>query len=174
MTKFVAGLVFGKLTLRQRLRENKSHSATIRRRWRAECSCGTFITVPEYYLIRQPNPKVDCGCGRKTSKTIYNEEYRIWLMMHVRTEDERHVSYKDYGGRGIKVCPEWNRASEDGLGFDRFLAFIGPRPTPGHSIDRVDVNLGYQPYARPGDNTSPIQVRWATSSEQAANKRVKP
>lgn len=159
----------GEFILRRPIRRGKSVSAAIRKQWRVECCCGNEITVPEFYLRRQPNPKTHCGCKNKTSKTIHNDVYRIWLMMHVRTEDPDHVSYHHYGGRGIKVCPEWHRDSPDGKGFERFLAFVGPRPTPVHSIDRVDNDLGYQPFQPSGER----QVRWATSVEQRANQRPK-
>jgi hypothetical protein len=104
----------------------------------------------------------------KSIKTIYNREYRIWLMMHVRTEDPRHEAYKHYGGRGIKVCAEWHKNNPDGQGFDRFIAYIGKAPSLDHSIDRVNNNLGYQPYQE--DGVTP-QVRWATAKEQRANQR---
>jgi hypothetical protein len=161
----VAGMRFGRLTLRQKARQSPKVSPTIRVQWIADCDCGKRITVPQYYLVRQPNPKVNCGdChDLKTNKTRHNEVYRCWLMMLKRCNDPRHVSYKHYGGRGIKVCEEW---SDPVTGFDAFLAFIGPRPDMRYSIDRVDVNVGYQPY-----HNGKIQVKWSTAQEQAANKR---
>lgn len=112
-------------------------------------------------MNRRENPKRDCGCGRKTLKTIYNEEYRIWLMMHVRTTDPSHPAYHRYGGRGIKVCDEWNRYVV-GIdeGFKAFLEHIGPRPSKQYSVDRIDNNRGYEPG----------NVRWATAQEQAQNR----
>lgn len=165
--EFTAGQKVHNWILRGRVRTSKSASPNLRVKWRCECVCGKLETIPQYYLTRE-SPKLHCGCLRKTSRTIYNEEYRIWLMMHVRTEDPRHVAYKHYGGRGIKVCPEWHR-SRDIEGFEAFLKFVGPRPSAGHSIDRVDNNLGYQPFQADGTTR---QVRWATSSEQRANQRT--
>lgn len=161
---FFAGAVFGKLTLRQKCRESKKISATIRKQWIADCACGKRITVPQYYLIRNPNPKVDCGeCPDKvTTRTKFNQEYRIWLMMRVRTTDPRHISYKHYGERGISMHPEW---FDMVTGFDKFLEHIGPRPSERHSVDR---------YPDPDGHYEPGNVRWALPDQQAANKSRMP
>jgi hypothetical protein len=70
-----------------------------------------------------------------------------------------HAAYANYGGRGIKVCPEW-------LDVTVFLAYLdaelGPCP-PGHSLDRVDNEGDYVPG----------NLRWATRSEQSRNQRKK-
>jgi hypothetical protein len=157
---FKAGARFGRLVLRQKTRMNPKVSFTIRKQWVADCDCGKRITVPEYYLVRNPNPKVNCGecVDLKTNKTLFNQEYRIWLMMLMRTTDPRHVSYKYYGQRGIIVAPEW---SDPETGFDAFLKFIGPRPSEHFTVDR---------YPDPDGHYAPGNVRWATGSQQAANK----
>ena len=163
-TGFHAGKRFGRLVLRQRTRESPKISATIRKQWVCDCDCGRRVTVPQYYLIREPNPKQNCGECRdlKTSKTLFNREYRIWLMMLVRTTDPRHISYKHYGKRGIKVCPEW---SDPETGFDRFLQHIGARPSERHTVDR---------YPDPDGDYREGNVRWATGDQQAANKSKLP
>jgi hypothetical protein len=167
-----AGDFFGNLRIIQRVPDDmQTRSPNLKKRVRVECVCGKRETIPQYYLTRKPNPKQDCGCGRKTIRTTHNDEYRIWLMMHVRCYDPTHIAYKHYGGRGIGVCPEWHRGEGDSPSleaFARFLAFVGPRPSPTHSIDRVDNNVGYQPY---GNDGSTRQVRWATAVEQRANQR---
>ena len=139
---------------------NPKISFTIRKQWIVDCDCGKRVTVPEYYLERKPNPKVNCGqcADLKTNKTLYNQEYRIWLMMLVRTTDPRHISYKYYGARGIKVCEEW---SDPETGFDEFLKHIGSRPSENYTVDR---------YPDPDGNYQPGNVRWATGAQQAANK----
>jgi hypothetical protein len=166
-----AGMVFGSLRIVQKVADDsKTRSPNLKKRWRVECVCKKRLTLPEYYLLRKPNPKTHCGCLIKTIKTHFNREYRIWHMMHVRCYDPRHEAFKHYGGRGIGVCAAWHKDAPDGKGFERFLQYIGPSPGMEFSIDRVDNNLGYQPFQADGVTR---QVRWATAKEQRANQRVK-
>lgn len=128
--------------------------------------CGKQIRTRLTYLLRQPNPQVHCGCLTYVDVNPYPREKGIWHMMHMRTEDPKHVSYHYYGGRGIKVCDRWNKKNPNG--WFNFINDMGGAPTTKHSIDRVNPNLGYQPYQE--DGVTP-QCRWATATEQANNKR---
>jgi hypothetical protein len=74
--------------------------------------------------------------------------------MRRRTTNKKCADYQYYGARGIKVCERWND-------FIVFYADMGPRPTAGHSIDRIDVNGDYEP----------SNCRWATAVEQRHNQR---
>ena len=83
------------------------------------------------------------------------KEYKIWKRMRTRCLSENNPKYKDYGGRGIKICERWDL-------FSNFYEDMGDCPS-GYSIDRIDVNGNYEP-----DN-----CRWADSTIQARNQRIK-
>lgn len=156
---------FGDITIIQKVPDAKAASYNLRKRWRVECVCGVRWTTPQYYLTRKHSPLTHCGCKNQGLQTQFKQEYGIWYMMQRRCYDTTHVAYKHYGGRGITVCPEWR---DTHTGFKAFLDYIGPRPSPKHTIDRVDNDAGYLPFH---PTTGERQVRWATASEQRANQR---
>lgn len=83
--------------------------------------------------------------------------YQTWKRINRRCHSPAAHNYRWYGGRGIQVCPEWRHDA------GAFIAYVerelGPRPTPKHSIDRVDNNGNYEPG----------NLRWATPVEQVHN-----
>lgn len=83
-------------------------------------------------------------------------EYRSYAGMMRRCYSPTFSGYEQYGGRGIRVCDKWRGS------FLAFLADMGLRPSPRHSLDRIDGSLGY----------SPENCRWATPDEQVRNRDV--
>ena len=80
-------------------------------------------------------------------------EHYIWRSMLARCNNLKNAAYAYYGGRGIKVCPQWHT-------YEVFLSDMGPRPSPSYSIERRNTNGGYEP----------SNCYWATRSEQQKNK----
>lgn len=85
----------------------------------------------------------------------FTPEYQAWVGAKARTTNPNISQWANYGGRGIRMAPEWLND------FAAFLAHVGPRPGPGYSLDRIDVDGDY----------APGNVRWATQSEQMQNLR---
>ncbi len=96
-----------------------------------------------------------CRMANADRQRAYPVERQTWRRMLERCNNPNHIEYARYGGRGIAVCPEWRHS------YEAFVAHVGLRPSAGHSIDRIDVNKGYEPG----------NVRWATTAEQQRNKR---
>lgn len=89
------------------------------------------------------------GHKRKSGAT---PEYKTWLGMKRRCYDKKCKDYPNWGGRGIRVCDEWNES------FEAFLRDMGPRPVGPYSIDRLDPNGDY----------ALGNCRWATIQQQGA------
>ena len=139
-------------------------SGNLIRYWRCRCTCGKEKEIADYHL--NSGATKSCGClsgevtalrntkTRKWNGSSRSLEYHTWQGMHHRCKRPSSPVYRYYGGRGITVCPEWDN-------FDKFLQDMGPIPGPDFSLDRIDVNEGY----------NPSNCRWATWWEQQSNRR---
>ncbi len=161
----VAGARYGRLVLTGRT-ELRARGLVNDRSVEALCDCGrtSWHTWPNVY---NGNTR-SCGCLHREAASARfrthghavvfakrGQEYRSWRSMVCRCYYPSNVSYKYYGERGITICDEWRRD------FPAFLAYIGPCPGPGFTVDRIDPDGHYEPG----------NVRWADKKTQARNTR---
>jgi hypothetical protein len=131
------------------------------RRWLCRCVCGREKAVAGYDL--RSGKSRSCGCLRTeqvvTRSTKHGQtgtpEHRAWVDLTRRCRDSSHRQYRDYGGRGIRVCNRWRYSCE------AFVEDMGSRPSSKHSIHRID-NDGHYELSN---------CMWATQAEQNRNHR---
>lgn len=129
------------------------------------CECGTEKSVAAQSL--RSGLSRSCGClksevtaARNASHGLSNHPlYGIWLNMVYRCTKPTDHGWADYGGRGIQVCDRWL----GDVGVANFIADMGARPTPQHSLDRLNNNGHYEPG----------NCAWTTKAEQSQNTRPK-
>jgi hypothetical protein len=137
MAKDELGNAYGKLTVMAPALPEGGKAA-----WVCKCKCGGLKVVTGDAL--RQGRTTSCGCiwrigspahGHASHMKGVSRTYRTWQEMRARCSNPNHISYPNYGGRGIAVAPEWDS-------FEAFFRDMGERPV-GMSIDRVDGNLGY-------------------------------
>jgi hypothetical protein len=132
--------------------------------WLCQCRCLTIKEVREDVLNAGTSRSCGCLSRELTSmrSKVHSEsnpetpEHLAWRSMIQRCYSKRYPGYGKHGGRGIRVCEVWRNS------YVAFLAHVGRRPTPQHTLDRYPDNNG---------NYEPGNVRWATPREQSRNMR---
>lgn len=171
--KDIAGHKFGRLTALRFVGHSENRNAV----WECACDCGK-AHIAEGRSLRSGNIQ-SCGClqinspvraaaNRKRlmthgmTRTLTGQS---WMAMLTRCYNPNVAAFKDYGGRGIRVC-EFIRASPLNL-----VLIIAERPSRNITLDRINVNAGYNcgTCAECLANGWKLNVRWADKAEQAGN-----
>lgn len=149
------GQKYGRLTVREFSEFRQSGKRFRHAFFKCDCDCGAFYEA-SIYALRSGNT-ASCGCLRREMITTHgmsrHPEYGVWEGMVRRGLGKE--CRRSYADRGISICPDWTGIG----GFVNFINHIGPRPSPKHSVDRIDNDKGYVPG----------NVRWATMKEQLRN-----
>ncbi|MGK7378344.1 hypothetical protein ACSFXN_10955 [Planococcus sp. 1R117A] len=143
------------------LSEEKSKRGT--RKWRCQCICGNIRFILASELKREKGQK-SCGCisrqNMREERTTHGMSktllYGRWVGMKARCLNPKSTNYKDYGGRGIKICEAW-------LKFEGFMEWsLANGYNDELSIDRINGEGNYEPE----------NCRWTTKEVQSNNRRT--
>lgn len=152
--KDLTGQKFGFLTVLQR--SGTSAGKNKKARWLCQCDCGQQVERESQYLrTKHRSGPRHCGCqhGNKKHGMSQKRPYLIWHRMLSRCTDPSDKDWKNYGGRGIRVCASWATS------FQAFWRDMAPTYSSSMTLGRKNNNRGY----------SPSNCRWETAKQQANN-----
>lgn len=121
----------------------------------AQCKCGRICLKEVQQLSGTRGSRKCSECPRYRGGVGATPEYKAWRAARSRCHNPKDRAYKDYGARGIRMCEQWRES------FTAFMADVGQRPSKNHSLDRIENDGNYEPG----------NVRWATRTQQARNRR---
>lgn len=157
----LTGLRFSRLVVVGRL---APQSGTVM--YECVCDCGRTHRTSGHSLRSQRVKS--CGCLNQEMRLARNyrhgmarrgelsPEYGVWQAVIARCTNPKNKRWAWYGGRGVRICQRWRHD------FAAFLADMGPRPSPHHSIDRINSDGDYEPG----------NCRWASPREQYMNRKA--
>jgi hypothetical protein len=163
--KDLTGQTFGRLRVVGRGADCVSPKGKHVTRFECVCDCGNAVLVAAGKLLRGRTKS--CGCFRsdnaRIQETTHGEAstsiYNTWKHAKSRCCNPGNRYYEGYGGRGITMYEPWLSS------YQSFASWIrdnlGPRPSPDHSLDRIDNDGNYEPG----------NLRWATDVQQQRNRR---
>jgi hypothetical protein len=135
--KDVTGMKFGRITVVGYVGQPENGSGS---RWLCRCECGGE-TVTRSTALKSGWTR-SCGCYRMDQVVKHmdsnSSEYRTWDAMKRRCFNPETKHFEHYGGRGITVCDRWRES------YANFLSDMGRRPSPKHSLDRIDNDGNYE------------------------------
>ena len=142
----LSGMQFDYLTVIEYIENGEN-----RGKWKCICKCGNITYVSQTALME--HHKKSCVCllrnkARKREEKYPNRLSKVYRGMMERCNNEKHISYKNYGGRGIKVCDEWAMPHTGRIAFCDWALANGydPKAPKGKcTIDRIDINGNYCP-----------------------------
>jgi len=156
------GNKYGKLTVIEFAGKTKSGDS----RWNCRCECGNTTIVARGELRKESTKS--CGCHRASAGGGYKTtEHSSWKEAKGRcfnpTYKDRHL----YSERGIRMCENWRHS------FPHFLADMGKKPSPKHSVERInnDGNYSCGHCEECVANGWAANCKWATAMEQGQNTR---
>jgi hypothetical protein len=148
------GKRFGKLLV---LSQSRTRSKWGHRLWNVKCDCGTKQLMATFRLTSYKLACCNlCSDAQHGFLKKYPREYQSWSAMKNRCLNSNGRDFKYWGGRGIRICPQWLGPG----GFVQFVADMGRRPE-GRSLDRENVEGNYEP----------SNCRWSTAMQQGNNRR---